>query len=79
MNVMALSCIKATQIMEMREYMPIGMIRAMQLRMHVSMCSGCRNYMKQTMLISKLLERNFSEFSAINDADGLEARIISKL
>ena len=79
MNVMMLSCVKATELMEMKEHVRLGLVKTMQLHMHTAMCSGCRNYMKQTKLIDKLLRRAFETALVVADTDELEAAIISKL
>ncbi len=79
MNAMMLSCVKATQLMEMKEHVPLGFIRTMQLHMHTAMCSGCRNYMKQSRLINELLQKEFSTLPVIENTEDLEATIISKL
>lgn len=78
MNAMMLSCVKATQLMELRQQSPLSLMQKIQLQMHVAMCSGCRNYMKQTKLIDKVLGRTF-ETTGIANTDDLEATIISKI
>ncbi|CAN5134979.1 hypothetical protein BH09BAC2_BH09BAC2_20810 [soil metagenome] len=78
MNAMMLSCVKATELMEMKEHVSLGFLKTMQLHMHTAMCSGCRNYMRQTKLIDELLHRTF-ETSPVADTDELEAAIISRL
>lgn len=79
MNVMMFSCVKATELMELKEEAPLSFIKNMQLHMHVALCSGCRNYMKQTKLINQLLHKNFSSMSAAPDTEELETVIIKKL
>ena len=79
MNAMMLSCVKATLLMEMKQHAPLGLLKTMQLHMHTAMCSGCRNYMKQTHLINQLLQKNFNTAPAEGNTDDLEAAIISKL
>jgi hypothetical protein len=79
MNAMMLSCVKATELMEMKEHIPLSFTNTMQLYMHTAMCSGCRNYMKQSRLISKLLQKEFSTLPVIKNTDDLEATIISKI
>ncbi|MBA3673667.1 MAG: hypothetical protein H0W75_01700 [Chitinophagaceae bacterium] len=79
MNAMMLSCFKATQLMEMKEHAPIGLLKTMQLHMHTAMCSGCRNYMKQSRLINELLQKEFYTLRVIKNTDDLEATIISKI
>lgn len=79
MNVMMLSCKKATQLMEMKEHVPLKIIEKIQLQTHVAMCSGCKNYMKQTKLINKLLNKIFNSTPATPGTDELETAIIKKL
>lgn len=78
MNAMMLSCVKATELMEQKELMPLDLMQKVQLRMHVAMCSGCRNYMKQTVLINKLLDRTFNS-ALVVDTSELEKTIIAKI
>ncbi len=79
MNAMMLSCVKATELMEMKEHVPLDFQKTIQLHMHTAMCSGCRNYMKQTKLINELLEKEFSAVPVTENTDDLEAAIISKI
>ena len=79
MNAMMLSCVKATELMEMKEHVPLGFLKTMQLHMHTAMCSGCRNYMKQSLLINELLQKKFDTLPIIKNTDDLEAAIISKI
>ena len=79
MNAMLLSCVKATKLIEMKEYVPLRLIQTMQLHMHTAMCSGCRNYVKQSRLINQLLQKKFDTHPIIKNTDDLEAAIISKL
>ena len=73
------SCVKATELMELKELVPLSLTNKMQLKMHVAMCSGCRNYMKQTKLINQLLHKNFASFTETPDTSELETAIIKKL
>jgi predicted anti-sigma-YlaC factor YlaD len=79
MNKMMLSCVKATELMELKEVVPLSIKKKIQLRMHVAMCSGCRNYMKQTKLINQLLNKIFNYTPATPGTDELETAIIKKL
>jgi len=78
MNAMMLSCVKATELMEMNEYVPLSFIKNMELYMHTAMCLGCRNYMKQSRLNNELLQKEFSTLPVIENTNDLEATIISK-
>lgn len=77
MNAMMLSCVKATELIEQKELTPFSLMQKVQLRMHVAMCSGCRNYMKQTALINKLLNKTFNSVLQ-TDTASLEEKILSK-
>ncbi len=78
MNAMMLSCVKATELMEMKEHVPLGLLKTLQLHMHSAMCSGCRNYMKQSLLIDELIEKKFNAI-AVENTEELEALITTKL
>ncbi len=79
MKAMMLSCVKATELMEMKENVPLGLLKTMQLHMHTAMCSGCRNYLKQSRLIKQLLQKEFDTLPVIKNTDDLETTIISKI
>ena len=79
MNKIMLSCVKATALMEMNEHVPLGLIKKMQLHVHNAMCSGCRNYKKQSRIINTLLQKELNTFTAIENTDDLEETIISKI
>lgn len=79
MNSLMLSCVKATQLMELKEHASLGLIKSFQLQMHTAMCSGCRNYMKQTKLVDELLRRNFAVPASVEDTEELEATIIANI
>lgn len=79
MNAMMFSCVKATELMELKEEIPLSFIKNMQLHMHVALCSGCRNYMKQSGMINKLLNKNVSSIPLTENTADLEASIIARL
>jgi hypothetical protein len=57
MNLIMLSCRKATELIERRKYSPLDKIERIQLKMHLSMCRWCSNYNKQSRLIDRLISR----------------------
>ena len=79
MNTMMLSCVKATELMEMKKHVHLSFIKTMQLHMHTAMCSGCRNYMKQSSLINNLLQNKFNTLIRVQDTDELEKTILKNL
>ena len=72
---MMLSCVKATELMEMKEYVSLGFLKTMQLHMHTAMCSGCRNYMKQSRLIDELIKKNFNTIAVVENTEEREVLI----
>lgn len=62
MGGLMLSCDKATALVEKR--IDLGLTRMEQLKLifHTSMCSGCRNYVKQSALIHELLNSRVKTF-----------------
>ena len=79
MNALMLSCVKATELIEIKNFRPLNIKERVQLKMHTSLCSGCRHYAKQSLLISKLLQQNFSAIKNDINTNELERTILSKL
>ena len=52
---MMLSCDKATALIERKTIAGLSVAERFKLALHTSMCSGCRNYEKQSMFIHKIL------------------------
>ncbi|MDQ3552187.1 MAG: zf-HC2 domain-containing protein [Bacteroidota bacterium] len=59
---------------------PLSLMEKAQLNMHLSMCSGCRNYRKQNRFLERLLRRHTTTTLAPkqNTAE-LEEKIIMNL
>jgi hypothetical protein len=79
MNAMMLSCIKATELMDMKEFETLSFINNLQLKMHTSMCSGCRDYMKQSKLLNQLLNKSRSTSVVVENTKELEEPNTKKL
>ncbi len=79
MNAMMLSCVKATELMDMMEFETPSFINNLQLKMHTSMCSGCRDYMKQSKLINELLNKSRSTSVVVENTKELEEPNSTKL
>jgi hypothetical protein len=59
MNLIILSCKKATLLVEKREVKPLSFFEKIQLTMHTSMCDACRAYEKQSQTINKAISQWF--------------------
>ncbi|MBW6479649.1 MAG: hypothetical protein K0B37_09495 [Bacteroidales bacterium] len=55
MNILFLSCLKATELIEKKLYFKLSVKEKMQLKMHKMMCDACTNYEKQSMLMDHAL------------------------
>ena len=57
MNKMMLSCKKATQLVEKKWVVKLTLQENLQLKLHTTMCSACKEYQKKSRIIEKALER----------------------
>ena len=55
-----LNCHNATRLMSESQERPLSFMEQMSLRMHLSMCSGCRNF-KDQMGALRLMARRFAK------------------
>jgi len=55
MNIVMLSCKKATELIEKRLVMKLSAIEQIQLKMHTAVCSQCSTYEKQSDIIEKCI------------------------
>lgn len=55
MNIVMLSCKKATELIEKRLVTKLSSIEKIQLKMHTAVCSQCSTYEKQSDIIEKCI------------------------
>lgn len=80
MNAVMLHCRKATYLIEKSNDAPLNFIEKSQLNMHLSMCSGCRNYRKQNRFLERLLKRYAQAvISTPYNTKDLEATILEEI
>ena len=53
MNILLLSCLKATELIEKKLHFKLSFTERLQLSMHKMVCEACSNYEKQNILIEK--------------------------
>lgn len=58
MQILMLSCKKATFLIEKGNSKPLSFMDKLQLSMHLKMCSKCADYQKQSVLIERILKSN---------------------
>jgi hypothetical protein len=79
-----LSCLKATLLVEKSQLEKLSPIENLQLRSHLHLCEGCKEYSSQSILISKALAQlgKFEEqgFKVSEDEIlDLQTRILSQI
>ncbi len=82
MNLLMLSCRKATELMEKRLLVGLSLREKMQLGMHKSMCDACTAYEKQSKLLDIFLHKHIhspnEESIPLLENNELKERIASK-
>jgi hypothetical protein len=61
MNWLMLSCKKATELMEKQSLIGLSKKEILRLRLHTTMCDGCKAYQEQSILIDNLLHHHFDD------------------
>ncbi|MBA2331009.1 MAG: hypothetical protein H0V91_15485 [Flavisolibacter sp.] len=80
MDAVMLHCRKATYLIEKSNDAPLSILEKAQLNMHLTMCSGCRNYLKQNRFLERLLMRHAkTTLGPVQNTTRLEEKIIKDL
>lgn len=66
MHFLFLSCLKATELIEKKLHIKLTLKEKLQLQMHKTMCSACRNYEKHSIIIDKSLKNKHPKTLNIN-------------
>jgi predicted anti-sigma-YlaC factor YlaD len=53
-------CNKATEIIEKSKFQKLSLNEMINLRMHLTMCSKCKNYQKLSAELDDLISRSFA-------------------
>lgn len=67
MNLIALSCKKATFLIEKSHGEPLSFMDKVRLSMHLKICDKCAGYQKQSLLIENVLKANHKNLSNPSD------------
>ena len=85
MNVMMLSCKKASGLIEKKLHFPLSPVEKVQLIVHTSMCDACKNYQKQSAELDTLLDKHIHHDPKTPDShdnelsDDIKKRIVREL
>lgn len=68
MNILVLSCKKATELIEKRSMTKLNILDRIQLKMHLSMCKACNQYSKQSEFIDLAINKAMNNKAMNNKA-----------
>jgi hypothetical protein len=79
MNIMFLSCIKATELIEKKLHFGLSPWEKIRLRMHKMMCDACTLYEKQSKTLDKAITRSLKKDESSVDMENLKKAIKAKI
>jgi len=79
MNLLFLSCLKATELIEKKLHSGLTFREKFQLKMHKMMCDACSQYEKQSILMEKGIEAQGKKIYYEMDVSELKRAIKEKL
>jgi len=79
MNILFLSCLKVTELIEKRLHFSLSLKEKYQLKMHKLMCNACRQYENHSYFIDKNLKHQHNIKPREVDVEELKKLINEKL
>ena len=79
MNILFLSCLKATELIEKKLDFKLSMSDRIRLKMHKMMCDACDLYEKQSNILDKALDNSLKNEEIAIDLNNFKKEIISKI
>ena len=79
MHILFLSCRKATELIDKKLLFRLSFRERLQLTLHKTMCSACRMYEKQDLLIEKGISSQIENLTPKIDLDQMKKDIEKKL
>jgi len=79
MNILFLSCMKATELLEKKLHFSLSKKEKYQLKMHKAMCDACRRYDRQNIFIDESLKHQDYISQNVIDVEQLKKQIKEKM
>ncbi|MBW6490812.1 MAG: hypothetical protein K0B15_06400 [Lentimicrobium sp.] len=79
LNILFLSCFKATELIEKKLHFKLSAHEKIQLKVHKMMCDACSRYEKQSIFLEKGIATLPKKDSIKVDMEQLKHRIADKL
>jgi hypothetical protein len=79
MNMLFLSCLKATELIEKKLNFKLSLTDNIRLSMHKAMCDACSLYEKQSITLDKALASSRNKEEIIIDLDNFKKELLAKI
>ncbi len=79
LQILFLSCLKATELIEKKFYFRLSVREKLQLKMHKMMCEACTNYEKQSNVLDKALGKSAKPHEISPDLEKFKKDILAKI
>ncbi len=79
MNILFLSCLKATELIEKKLHFKLSLSERIRLKMHKAMCDACTLYEKQTNTLNKALSNTVEKDKIAIDLNDFKKEIMTKI
>jgi len=79
MNILFLSCLKASEMIEKKFHFKLSITEKLQLSMHKTMCRACSMYEKQSELLEKGISQSIKHHHSHINTEQLKEKILKDL
>lgn len=79
MNYIALSCKKATELVEKKQVSKLSFLENIQLKLHLNMCKTCKEYEEKSVFIESILEKMQQNKPNLELDNNIKTQILNKL
>jgi hypothetical protein len=79
MNILMLSCRKATELIEKKLYFKLTKVESVQLVLHKSMCDACTAYEKQSIVLDKVLKNDINSAQSQQTSTDFKNDLLQKI
>ena len=79
MNWLFFSCQHATELVEKREFVSLSLLEKIRFKCHTLLCTACRSYEKQSVLIEKMVHRMTNSSISKQETPKMDAAARAKI
>jgi hypothetical protein len=78
-NILMLTCLRATELIEKRNFQRLSFVDEVQLKFHTKICTVCKGYEKQSALFDSILKREIAQKAPFIENKDLKEKILKNL